>query len=699
MGAEISHEEVRAFYYFDGTLGKGGNATVEIMGQIDHPHCVKMVSFSQTKKSLLITMERLHGDLHNALNKRKNACLSEHEAGLITYRLADALNYLHNKGIVHRDLKPENVLLVSQQDITDVKLTDFGSSRWLTDSSSKMDSACGSPSYVSPEILNQKPYGPEVDVWSLGVILYRLLSDTLPFTGQGSNAQLFTAIRSGKFSFPDPVWSNINQKVREGGADPRDLIQQCLEVEPEKRISARGILAHPWVCLHYEPLCRAPSPAASQSDCGGSGSARSSTLFASSTSGFALSASRTSSAPPSYHTSPYSSPVISSIRASASPQLLPSQLTLSPLSPLTLSRGNSTSNSSFRTSLSVIETEESSTIMPSPASSPMSEFTPSFSFPRTNSSSSTSSLPSASSRANYMLSKSTSSLPTVNCDSMDASLPRDPSANLVPPFSLTCSSLTPTNPKQSLQTRRSLSSHGSVKSTNSSARSFFRSSTPSLKTMFQLATTSPQPSTASAASSATSSPVIWRKPRPLQASVSATPPQVALRTQSCAFSTRTLESQHKSEIRNASCHDLFNMANNSTSPSPAHATPFSVPSSPAIIPVKTNNPPQGGETFALNSVGHTHSERFYAVRTRQSSNHPQPRLFSPPPTAEFPDQFRTRTRSQSLNLPMREARLPLRPSKADTGGHLEAAHNVRRTRAVFPRAEKEDYSGKDLFWV
>ena len=94
--------------------------------------------------------------------------------------MSTALYYLHSFGVAHRDLKPENILMVSDADDSDLKIVDFGLSKIIGPNESSLD-PFGTLSYVAPEVLLQKPYGKEVDLWSLGVITYLLLSRVLPF--------------------------------------------------------------------------------------------------------------------------------------------------------------------------------------------------------------------------------------------------------------------------------------------------------------------------------------------------------------------------------------------------------------------------------------------------------------------------------------------------------------------------------------
>jgi len=146
-------------------------------------------------------------------------------------QMLKSIEYLHEHGIVHRDLKPENILLKSE-DSDVIKLTDFGLSRIL-DEGVYMKTVCGTPQYVAPEILTKaqkEGYGKAVDLWSLGVILFVLLSSSMPFEEEeGSKISLFDKVKKGIFKFVGNVWKTVSE-------DAKDLIKNLLVVDPTKRL-------------------------------------------------------------------------------------------------------------------------------------------------------------------------------------------------------------------------------------------------------------------------------------------------------------------------------------------------------------------------------------------------------------------------------------------------------------------------------
>eukprot|EP00455_Lapot_gusevi_P033797 TRINITY_DN3706_c0_g1_i1.p1 TRINITY_DN3706_c0_g1~~TRINITY_DN3706_c0_g1_i1.p1 ORF type:complete len:362 (+),score=105.31 TRINITY_DN3706_c0_g1_i1:64-1149(+) len=214
------------------------NDEVEIMHRIDHPNVVKLYEIYDTTSKLYMVMELLTGgELFERIVDKQS--FSEREAANVIRQIASAMSYLHSIGVVHRDLKPENLLYESKEDTAQVKITDFGLAKYLETSGVSMTTACGTPGYVAPEILKDEPYGPEVDCWSLGVILYVLLCGFPPFYNE-NQAQLYQDIKSGEFSFPDPYWTDIS-------AEAKDLITRLLTVDPFYRLDMKGVLAHPWL--------------------------------------------------------------------------------------------------------------------------------------------------------------------------------------------------------------------------------------------------------------------------------------------------------------------------------------------------------------------------------------------------------------------------------------------------------------------
>jgi protein-serine/threonine kinase len=150
-----------------------------ILANLNHPFIMKLNYAFQTEKSLYFITKFMHGgELNYHIYKEKNSFFTEEKAKFYAAEIIRALNYLHQNNCIYRDLKPENVLIDKNGHI---KLTDFGLAKLCEDFPCKTKTLCGTPEYLAPEILFEKDYGIEVDWWSLGVIIYEMISGYLPF--------------------------------------------------------------------------------------------------------------------------------------------------------------------------------------------------------------------------------------------------------------------------------------------------------------------------------------------------------------------------------------------------------------------------------------------------------------------------------------------------------------------------------------
>jgi serine/threonine protein kinase len=211
---------------------------VEIMGKITHPNIIKLYEVFDEPKKMNLIMELVSGgELFDRIVERGN--FTEKDAANTIVTLSDALAYIHKMNIVHRDLKPENILMADKTPEASIKIADFGLARMMK-GSEMMKTACGTPGYVAPEVLQNKGYSSgAVDMWSVGVILYILLCGFPPFYEEELPA-LFDQILKGRYDFPSPWWDNIS-------ADAKSCVRAMLTVSPEKRLTAEGAKEHPWV--------------------------------------------------------------------------------------------------------------------------------------------------------------------------------------------------------------------------------------------------------------------------------------------------------------------------------------------------------------------------------------------------------------------------------------------------------------------
>ncbi|XP_009993295.1 PREDICTED: serine/threonine-protein kinase DCLK3 [Chaetura pelagica] len=209
-----------------------------IIRSLSHPNIVSLIEVYETEAEIYLILEYVPGgDLFDAIIE--SVKFTEHDAAVMITDLCEALVYIHSKNIVHRDLKPENLLVQHNADkSTTLKLADFGLAKQVT---KPIFTVCGTPTYVAPEILAEKGYGLEVDMWAAGVILYILLCGFPPFRSQDRDQEeLFKIIQLGHYEFLSPYWDNIS-------AAAKDLITRLLIVDPQKRYTARQVLQHPWI--------------------------------------------------------------------------------------------------------------------------------------------------------------------------------------------------------------------------------------------------------------------------------------------------------------------------------------------------------------------------------------------------------------------------------------------------------------------
>lgn len=216
---------------------------INILQKVDHPNIVKLKEVYDCKSEMYIVMEVMYGgELFDRIVQKEH--YSEMEAKKVFRQMLAAVKYCHDMGVVHRDLKPENLLYATDEEDAVLKLADFGLAH-LLEPNEMMHSSCGTPAYVAPEILRSgrggRGYGKEVDVWSMGVILYILLCGFPPFYGD-DHVRLFAQIQKGTFTFTPPYWDGVSDCVK-------TLIRQMLVVDPTRRISAAQAQAHEWLSV------------------------------------------------------------------------------------------------------------------------------------------------------------------------------------------------------------------------------------------------------------------------------------------------------------------------------------------------------------------------------------------------------------------------------------------------------------------
>ncbi|CAK9162949.1 unnamed protein product [Ilex paraguariensis] len=217
---------------------------IKILRLFMHPHIIRLYEVIETPTDIYVVMEYVKsGELFDYIVEKGR--LQEDEARMFFQQIISGVEYCHRNVVVHRDLKPENLLLNSKYN---VKIADFGLSNIMRDGHF-LKTSCGSPNYAAPEVISGRLYaGPEVDVWSCGVILYALLCGTLPFDDENI-PNLFKKIKGGIYTLPSHL-----------SAGARDLLPRMLKVDPMKRMTISEIRVHPWFQAHLPRYLAVPPP-------------------------------------------------------------------------------------------------------------------------------------------------------------------------------------------------------------------------------------------------------------------------------------------------------------------------------------------------------------------------------------------------------------------------------------------------------
>jgi len=209
---------------------------INIMQKLKHPHILPLIEVFENKDYIFLVLELVTGgELFDRIVEKGN--YTEKDATNIVKQILSAVQYLHSEGVVHRDLKPENLLCNDDKDGNiHIYVADFGLSR-LFNEDEQLTTYCGSPEYVAPEVLACAPYEKAVDLWSVGVITYILLTGFLPFYDK-NHAVLFEKIQNVEYNWDD---------CPEVSPAAKHFIQHLLVKDPKKRYTAEQALAHPWV--------------------------------------------------------------------------------------------------------------------------------------------------------------------------------------------------------------------------------------------------------------------------------------------------------------------------------------------------------------------------------------------------------------------------------------------------------------------
>ncbi|XP_068125866.1 calcium/calmodulin-dependent protein kinase type 1G isoform X5 [Hyperolius riggenbachi] len=209
---------------------------IAVLRKIKHENIVTLEDIYESSSHYYLVMQLVSGgELFDRILER--GVYTEKDASNVICQVLSAVKYLHDNGIVHRDLKPENLLYLTPEENSKIMITDFGLSKM--EESGIMSTACGTPGYVAPEVLAQKPYSKAVDCWSVGVITYILLCGYPPFYEE-TESKLFEKIKEGNYEFESPFWDDISKSAKH-------FISCLLEKDPKKRFNCENALKHPWI--------------------------------------------------------------------------------------------------------------------------------------------------------------------------------------------------------------------------------------------------------------------------------------------------------------------------------------------------------------------------------------------------------------------------------------------------------------------
>jgi len=212
---------------------------IELMKKFKHTNivCLKDVFEDESEDGkIYMVMEYVSGgELFDHIVNRGN--YSERDAAFVVRQIIEAVAYLHSHNIAHRDLKPENLLCTGPNNEI-IKVADFGLSKEYDDKLA-LETMCGTPDYVAPEVLKGHGYTNAVDIWSIGVVTYVMLCGSPPFYGN-DDREVFLKILQADYKYFSPEWDSISTEAKE-------FISVLLVLDPNRRPTAAQCLDAPWI--------------------------------------------------------------------------------------------------------------------------------------------------------------------------------------------------------------------------------------------------------------------------------------------------------------------------------------------------------------------------------------------------------------------------------------------------------------------
>uniref|UniRef100_A0A671X159 Ribosomal protein S6 kinase n=1 Tax=Sparus aurata TaxID=8175 RepID=A0A671X159_SPAAU len=224
--------------------GTGMEYAVKV-GTRQHPESCSV--YDDGRSVFLVTELMKGGELLDKILRQK--FFSEREASAVLYTITKTVEYLHVQGVVHRDLKPSNILYVDESgNAESIRICDFGFAKQLRAENGLLMTPCYTANFVAPEVLKKQGYDAACDIWSLGVLLYTMLTGFTPFANgpEDTPEEILARIGSGKFSLTGGYWTSVSTEAK-------DLVSKMLHVDPHRRLTAGQVLRHPWV-THRDQL-------------------------------------------------------------------------------------------------------------------------------------------------------------------------------------------------------------------------------------------------------------------------------------------------------------------------------------------------------------------------------------------------------------------------------------------------------------
>ncbi|NWX26696.1 KS6A3 kinase, partial [Notiomystis cincta] len=221
-----------------------------------HPNIITLKDVYDDGKYVYVVTELMKGgELLDKILRQK--FFSEREASAVLFTITKTVEYLHAQGVVHRDLKPSNILYVDESGNPEsIRICDFGFAKQLRAENGLLMTPCYTANFVAPEVLKRQGYDAACDIWSLGVLLYTMLTGYTPFANGPDDTpeEILARIGSGKFSLSGGYWNSVSDTAKASiFALSFDLVSKMLHVDPHQRLTAAQVLSHPWI-VHCDQL-------------------------------------------------------------------------------------------------------------------------------------------------------------------------------------------------------------------------------------------------------------------------------------------------------------------------------------------------------------------------------------------------------------------------------------------------------------